>query len=238
MGSNEAGLAHAPERPERQAEGQPLVCVHTPKAGGWSLGRLLREHFGPTLVTDYDENPANPVGPRLLDPARHLAGCRPLPPGARCVHGHFHPGKYDLGGAFLVTILREPVDNLLSIYFFWKQMPRHDDPLHDPLHDYFLDHDLGIVETARLPLLRRLLSETYYGGFDMRRFDLVGRHDDREATLERLGRHVGATFDVSVWENRTPPSPERQAAAADQALRRRLEALLADDIAFYERHAR
>jgi hypothetical protein len=211
-----------------------LVSVHTPKAGGSSVRVTLARHFGAGLFADYSENPAHPLSPRVLDPLGYMSRHQPLPPGARCIHGHFHPGKYDLGDAFLFTLLREPVDNMISIYFFWRQMVRQN----DPLHDYFLDNNLGLVDAARLPLLQRLLSWTYFGEFDMGRFDLIGRYDDRETALARLAHQYGADFDFSARENVTPLSEERHAARTDPKLRRQLEDILADDIRFFERYAR
>jgi hypothetical protein len=208
--------------------------VHVPKAGGSSLLRALERAYGAAFRTDYRDNPADPLSQRVLDPASYLARGERFPAGVDCVHGHFHPGKYAIDdGVVLATILREPVDNLISIYSFWKNLPRG----HDALHDYFLDRQLGVLECARLPLLRRLLSETYFGGFDMGRFDLIGRHDDRAAALRRLGGLVGASLDVDLHENATPKDERRLEMSEDRALRHRLEQLLADDIRFYQRYA-
>jgi hypothetical protein len=107
----------------------------------------------------------------------------------------------------------------------------------DALHEYFRDNGLTVVETARLPLLRWLFSRTYFEGFDMSRFDIVGRHTDRENAIRALSERIGAPLDIAVRENITPESLEYEEARADQALRIQLENILADDIRFYERYA-
>lgn len=211
-----------------------LVSVHAPKAGGTSVGQMLARYFGTGFIADYTENPADPSSPRALDPVGYLSRKTTLPPKAACIHGHFHPGKYELGDAFLFTILREPVDNIISIYFYWKRMPRRA----DALHRYFIDRELSILEMARLPTIQWLYSRTYFGGFDMGRFDLIGRHDQREAALGRLAESIDARFDTSIKERVGPTTEERQRMEADPALRRGLEDILADDIRFYEQHTR
>jgi len=211
-----------------------LLSVHVAKAGGSSLLRLFQQAYGDALLPDYAENPADPLSPRVLDPARYAARQGTFPPGIACIHGHFHPAKYVITrDTLLATILRHPVENIISIYFFWKTLAKG----HDRLHDYFIDQNLTLLETARLPLLRNLFSKTYFEGFDMRRFNLIGRHDNRASTLLRLGVLTGRNFAAGVHENPTASSPARDQAKADPVLRRQLEDILAEDIRFYERFA-
>jgi hypothetical protein len=213
----------------------PLISVHIAKAGGSSLLRIFEGRFGTGLVKDYAENPADPLSPRNLDPDRYFAQQTRISEGVACVHGHFHPGKYAIpANAILSTILRHPVDNIISIHFFWKTLARG----HDALHDYFLAQNLSLLETAKLPLLRHLFSKTYFQGFDMGRFNLVGRHDSRDAVLAKIGALTGGTFETGIHENVTQPTPERQEAASSPRMRRALEDILVDDIRFYERFAR
>ena len=71
-----------------------LVSVHVPKAGGVSMTRMLRNAFGEAFQTDYAENPAHPLSPRVLDPAGYMSRKQTIPEGVQCLHGHFHPAKY------------------------------------------------------------------------------------------------------------------------------------------------
>ena len=106
------------------------------------------------------------------------------------------------------------------------------------MHEYFLTNDLNLIQTARLPLLRTLYSETYFGDFDMGRFDLIGRHENRESALAKLSRHFNVALDATIRENVTPPSEERLTANSDTRLRSELENILLQDIRFYDQHAR
>jgi hypothetical protein len=210
-----------------------IISVHTPKAGGSSVSKILQNAFGEAFLGDYNDDPTDPLSERNIDPERFFARKRQFPAGIQCIHGHFHPGQFDTDGAFLFTLLRHPVDNMISIYSFWKSWPG----TRTALHSYVIENDLNVLEAARLPLLRWLYSQSYFGSFDMSRFDLIGRHEDRAAALARLSAQTGIPADAATYENVTPPSAEREAIYADSALMERLEDLLADDIRFYERHA-
>lgn len=216
-----------------------VVSLHVPKAAGTSLLALYRRGFGDgAVVMDYDDDPANPDSPSRIDPgAWRVRRPRRLPDGARVVHGHFPACKYDLVADVLrVTFLRHPVDNLVSIYCYWRRIPRQD----SALHRRFLDNALGLLDMARLPELRWLYSRTYFGGFDMGRMDFIGCHENRTSDLARLGRMLGIALDPTLHLNATEPEgddAERQSLLADSGLMAKLADIAADDIRFYERHA-
>ena len=154
-----------------------------------------------------------------------------MPDDVRCLHGHFHPGQFNLADTFLFTLLRHPVDNIVSIYFFWKMLPSQG----QPLHDLFLARGMSILQMASLPLLQYLYSGTYFGSFDMGRFGLIGRHEDRAAALGKLSEVSGIRIDDDVRVNVTAASVERERMLADKAQMGQLHDLLAEDIRFYER---
>ena len=213
----------------------PLISVHVAKAGGTSVAHMLKEAYGEGFFSTYRDNPADPLSQRVLDPCKYFSRREKMPIGINCVHGHFHPGKFDLTqDLVLFTLLRHPVDNILSIYFYWNTLKDRS----DGLHDYFCHNNLTIMETAQLPLLRWLYSRTYFENFDMRRFDVIGRHEDRENILKKLSERIETPLNIFARENLTPESQERREALEDRALRNQLENLLVEDIRFYERHTR
>ena len=136
-----------------------IISVHTPKAGGSSVSKILQNAFGEAFLGDYNDDPTDPLSERNIDPDRFFARKRQLPDGIQCVHGHFHPGQFDTDGAFLFTLLRHPVDNIISIYSFWKSWPG----TRTALHSYVIDNNLNVLEAAQLPLLRRLYSHSRSG---------------------------------------------------------------------------
>jgi len=199
------------------------VSVHLPKSGGTSIRTSLEAQFGEHALFDYGRGP---LGPRALDPALPIASSITL------IHGHFRPARYtDQTSAFWFTFLREPVDLLISFYHFWQGLEPHA----QPLHDRFLRERPSIEAFAAWPPIRHLSSRTFFGDFDMGRFDHIGFHETRHNDIEVLNRIGGLRIDASRHENRTQGDPDRrQAVEDDAALRSRLRDLLRDDIDFYE----
>ena len=204
--------AHSPPR---------IVSVHFPKAAGASLRHQFAELIGDGLQLDYNHDPLTPSG----------GGEATFPEGKRIVHGHFRPQRYASTSAFLMTFLREPVDNLISIYFFWRAeaTPGHE------LRARFLRERPSILEFAAYPRIRRLMSETYFGDFDMDRFDFIGFYESRDADVARLAADLDLPLTAAVYVNKTAESAERVAVRTDPETLARLRELLADDIAFYQR---
>lgn len=209
--------------------GEILISVHFPKAGGTSFGRALVEALGAErVILDYQDNPADPLAPPHLDP-EGWARMRPRDLGqAKAVHGHFHPGKYLAlaGDLHFVTCLRHPVENLLSIHRFWTRLPS----VGNGLHDYFLKHRLDPVRLSELPLLRHLMSRTYFGGFPMERFALIGDAANWEGYRDRVSSLIGAAI-PPCRINITPKEDAPGIGAAEYAA---IERNLAEDIDFYQ----
>ena len=212
-----------------------LISVHTPKAGGTSTARSLRNAFGPRFRSETSDDPADPASERNINPKRYFARNRDVASDIECVHGHFHPGQFKLQeDIFLFTILRHPVENIISIYAFWRELKSQG----NLLHDYFLREGLSIIEMAQLPLIRRLYSQAYFGDFDMGRFNLIGRHESREKALQSLGAAIGVKLDIANHDNRGPRSDEIYALMSDRVVINRLHSILSDDIRFYEKFCR
>jgi hypothetical protein len=197
-----------------------IVSVHFPKAAGYSLRVQFMKLLGTKVAFDYDHDPLTPAGMETAD----------FPEGKTLVMGHFRARRYASSDAFWMTFLRHPVDNLFSIYFFWKGLP-----VSNGLHARFLREQPTILEFANYPAFKTLMSETYFGDFDMNRFDFIGFYETRKSDIPRLAKMLNLPLVASIHENRTSESDERLEAESDCALRRKLYDLLAEDVAFYER---
>ena len=96
---------------------KPLISIHIPKCAGGSLRRLLKKWFGRDLHKHYFQQ-YNALPPK-----------HDLKPGI-CIHGHFNRTKgfgirdyYPEVDQF-ITFLRNPVEIVVSNYFFWKRKGR------------------------------------------------------------------------------------------------------------------
>lgn len=179
-----------------------IISVHAPKAAGSMLLVQFQKIFGSEVFFDYQDDPADPCSVRNIDPLSYVK--KPILDLPECavVHGHFHPAKYDgVSPAFRVTFLRSPVENALSIYRFWRLAPAT--KWGSPLFRYFKENELDLESFASLPLIRNLYSESYFGGYDMRRFDFVGDYSFLKRDIDRLGQAVGLDISCSDRVNNT-----------------------------------
>jgi hypothetical protein len=157
-----------------------------------------------------------------------------LATGTRAVCGHFHADRYAAHhDAFRFTFLREPVDNLISIFHFWRTFP----PSGYPAHERFLSEQPTIFEFAEYPELQRLSSSCYFGGVDMTRFDFIGFFERRVDDLSKLSGKLGFDVSTDVYVNKTSHEFDRERAElkADSNALAKIRDRLADDVAFYER---
>lgn len=197
-----------------------VVAVHFPKAAGSSLVQQFGAVLKSQMAVDY-----------AADPLAHAAKSRAFPAGKSIVIGHFRPDRYDGADAFRMTFLRHPVANVISTYYFWKTIPDRSHLMH---HQFLRDRP-SLLAFARDPRIRYLMSQTYFSGYDMTRFDFIGFDETRSADLAALSGLLGINLCDKAHVNRTDASAEYQAAQGDQRLHAALADILADDIDFYER---
>jgi hypothetical protein len=213
-----------------------VVSVHFPKGAGSSLAQSFIAAFGPDAVyLDYSDDPVDPCSRFNIDPDDSFEQARgtSMDPKIKVVHGHFHPAKYRcVEGAKRITFLRHPIDNLISIYFFWKTCT---DPGH-ALFDYVRTRDLSLLDVARLPAIRYLLSRTYFGGVDIRAFDFVGFFETYSEDLKTLSDMLNVPLqEARTNKNKYPNYADEVAAVmSDKRTMSLLNDYLREDIRFYE----
>lgn len=97
-----------------------LIFLHIPKAAGTTLHTILEKHYPRASYYSIVE-----------EPKRHLQefGERPQKERdkIRLLKGHFPYGGHQhlVGPSTYVTLLRNPVDRVISHYYFVKRTPRH-----------------------------------------------------------------------------------------------------------------
>ncbi len=189
------------------------------------------------VLSSYDCDPVDPGNPIWIHTDWFLRQRpRTIHP-FKVVHGHLPIRKYDLvPSALRIVMLREPVENLISIYYYWRGL--FDTPVRGhAIYEFAKRERLSLLDLAEIPKLRRLMSESYFGGVDMRRFDVIGTYDRRAQFVDAVSGQIGTSLSAGKRENVTPSLDERGEATADAKLIAKLRNLLQDDIRFYEAHA-
>lgn len=168
-----------------------LLYLHIPKTAGSSVSDLIRSHYHQEEI-------------RTVSPPDYLASERALysadeseKSGLRLVEGHFNFGlhrAFAQQGAYF-TILREPVDRLVSLYYFIrsaKSHPRHEIALGMSLEEFACSGVNPEIENCQTKMLSGRPESNFVNG----------REPCTEEDLERAKRHLREHFlGVGLFES-------------------------------------
>ncbi len=216
-----------------------LISLHVPKCAGTSLREALVGAYGEDQIYfDNDDRLLDPKSPVNVDRQRFLrefnSNREAILSGKRAVHGHFCMLKYQGVKGPRVTILRDPVDRLISHYLFWKHLPPHG----HSLHDRFLAEQPSLTEFARVPELRHFYGQVLFRNIDMKIFDLVGCVERMSETIARLEKLTGHKLRFERRNDNTCEHCRQQKAeiSATPSIVTELRDILSDELAFYDRY--
>ena len=188
-----------------------------------------------SVLTDYSEDPVDHRTRGFIDHEYYQYSPITSIGAHQVVHGHFRPEKYnDLSNAIRITFLRHPVENVISIYNFWNFSPP--EIWTTPLFAYFKENNLSLLRFAKLPPIRFLYSQIYFGGFEMSHFDFVGDYKNYNSELVRLGKLLEVQFDLNLKMNVTQ-SADYDLNKLNLLERDALYEILEEDILFYQKYA-
>ncbi len=214
-----------------------LVSVHMPKTAGLSFRATLEQHYGAGFRHDYADYPlASPLPERHAAALEHSLGAEPAAyEGVRCIHGHFLPVKYlllaDSMECRFVTWLREPVQRLVSHYYYWQ---RSYDPAAEEtssLHRRVVEEEWTLEQFCLAPELRNVYSQ-FLWAFPLRALDFVGiteyfAEDLRDFSTQFLGINAEPAFANAA---EVPAGPER----LPRKLLREVQDYHAQDLSLYQ----
>ena len=210
-----------------------LISVHVPKSAGTTFSHILARQYGVGLYMDYGHEPIHPALAKK-DPEiwrrEQAEKAALLPAPTRVIHGHFWAGKYDqiFPGAKKITWLREPVQRLISHYFYFKSHPDLPHPINHRLHE----QNLSLLDFARLPALQNVLTRRWLRDTPLSAFDFVGVQEHFAADLAALQRDLGWN-PVEITRENPTLHEEYERARADAAAFAELEELNRADLELY-----
>jgi len=167
----------------RHNKKKPLIALHVPKTAGTSFSQVLEEWFGKNLYLHY-YNVAENVAPKKVKLKKHFFH---KVREEICIYGHFNKIRgvgvhtYYPEVKQFITILRDPFERAVSLYFFQKR--RHIEFGKKIDLDKFRDlgHYLKITEA------------NYLNHFP---FELT--NDNFEHLLHKHFIHIGITEDLNA----------------------------------------
>lgn len=212
-----------------------LLSLHLPKTAGTSFADTLRAAAAGGYRDDYADLPMQHAAAarrwRALRGGWRLRGS--IPAGVTCIHGHFLAIKYRIAlgarPARWITWMRDPVQRLASHYEFWRRDYDGSDPA-QPLRNRMLREAWSFERFALGPEMRDVYRQ-YLWGVPPSRFDFIGITEHYDEDLAWLARRLGIQAVASSALVNAARGEGGYAVAS--ALRRRIEAHHAGDVALY-----
>ncbi|RDS80995.1 sulfotransferase family 2 domain-containing protein [Dyella psychrodurans] len=213
-----------------------IISLHLPKTAGTSFGASLRTHFGDRYRSDYSDGGIS----RPQEERRATAlssGCVIAEHGlwnVDCVHGHFLPVKYlqlsarcDLK---FVTWMRDPVQRLLSHYYFWQKS--YDEATSSPHHRHVIEHGWTLEKFCMSEKFRNIYTQ-YLWEFPLEHFSFIGISERYEEDLRDFSKCFLSTDLEPLHLNETGYVSQRD--YADKAFLDRVRDFHAADVRLYQR---
>ena len=201
----------------------PVVFLHVPKTAGSSLTKMLLSHF-------HEERAYRPEG------LATLANLEPTDIGKYdlfCGHFDWAELKYAPRDAKIITILRDPVERIISLYkywrsFSWEYAEKKDDfgiqyAKAVSMEEFFFDAPLGIRANYENAVVRQLVGADFcrpHVGFKLAdeqlvqlakyridSLDVCGVTEDFPSSSVRIARCLGIEPLQIRFDNRTPQAP-------------------------------
>jgi hypothetical protein len=206
-----------------------LVSIHVPKSAGLSFQRHLTHLFGKQVVWDYNHTDRPNYKPEKPSP-HILAQLRTNK--TTVIHGHFFLSKYrHIPGLQRAVWFRDPVQRLLSHYYYWLRAPDMDHPNCIALHE----QGLSVVEFAELPELRNVFAR-FLDGELFKELDWVGLVEDYQTSLDLFYAMYACGRDpreLNKHENRNPGRGDRIEYQLDEGAKKAIEKVNAKDMELY-----
>jgi hypothetical protein len=209
-----------------------IISIHIRKTAGTSFRRELSEAFGDALLLDYgDEIGSDRLLSRLKRIKTSLSAHynrNRIVDRYKIVHGHFYGTKYKSlpGRKYYVTFLRDPVERVISNYFYIKSNPSRSHPDAISIHRRNLSLE-EYVESAE----SRNLQARFLAGLDLDRFQFVGITEHYNRSISLFNKLFGVNLRGDVHQNVTRARPSID--MIDPLLRKRIITLNERDVALY-----
>lgn len=187
-----------------------IISIHIPKTGGMSFATLLEQAYLDGCFLDYSSKTTEvPYWYAYFRAfVRSFARAR-FAESVECVHGHFFAIQYSrLQRPYhFVTWLRDPVEQHVSLYYYWKRYP--DISYKHPLWLKMIEKSMTLREFAEIPRFWNIATRFLYG-VPLRSFSFVGIMEQYDRSIALFKRIFSIGDDV--WYARTNVNPDRKAA--------------------------
>lgn len=169
-----------------------IISVHVPKTAGTSFKQVLDIKFKNKILLDYDSSLSHLTieekRKTLISSSKkfnyikrkhyHLTG-------VECIHGHFWPIKYvrfkKEKNVKFVTWLRDPIERIISHYYFWKRNPQVDPT--NRIKRQMISEDWSLEKFCLSNELKNFYNKWFWK-FPIENFDFIGITEYFEEDLD------------------------------------------------------
>jgi hypothetical protein len=161
---------------------ESVIFLHIPKTAGTTLHRIIDRQYRPKVCYFVDRHNVGIEEFKNLSPERRAE--------IRMVRGHMPFGlhQYIPGRATYFTILREPVERVISYYYFVRREPEH------YLHDYVISQ--GTTLQSYVESQVSLATDNFQTRIISGVWDQAGYGECSEAVLALAKRNLAEHFVV------------------------------------------
>jgi hypothetical protein len=215
--------------------------MHIPKTGGNTFKAHLKAIFGDDIcyrytdqfkfVDVYSPTPMVQFHRAMTILKLNLTTHTRLRPTDRCVHGHLRAETYlnMFPDGFAITWLREPLERLVSQYYYWKRHPYRDHTICNMLRKL----NLSLRQFAEIEVMRNLQCR-YFNTLGVEDLWFVGITEQYRACLDHFGRLLDVDLKNASPQNTNPMKGVQRSYEIDSATRARIVALNSRDYRLYE----
>lgn len=163
-----------------------IISIHIPKTGGTTFKTLMEETF-------------HKVNIQSSKPLFSRCGGEILPEininkiTDNVIHGHFTIEQFKINEQyFLLTWLRDPIDRVISHYFYWKTKP--DINMH-PIEKMIKFEGLSLRDFSKIPCMKNV--QTYFIGNNVSLFHFIGITEEYEKSIKLLQSKLNINFNYN-----------------------------------------
>lgn len=197
-----------------------------PKTGGMTFRTHLERIYGKKLVF-HDYTPCGHPDYKNEPPPPYLLKILRNPKKPTIIHGHFLMRRYThIPNLNYITWMRNPVDRLISHYYFWLRGP-------DPNHEYCNKLvKKGLSITAFAQLMSNMFSKRF-APLDIKDFAFIGLTEQFNNSLKLFYAMYAPDKqpDMSIYENRNVAN--QSGWKLSNKKRRKIEKINSKDMKLY-----
>jgi hypothetical protein len=147
-----------------------IISVHVPKTAGTTLLHYLQTHFNV-----FEDNEAWGYASLL----KAMLKKSDLVKTYDCIHGHFPAMKYRFyPNTIFITFVREPLERMVSHYYYWKKVYEIGNPGRDPYVDSLFKRDISLSDFVFEEKLKNQQWQ-YVRGIPLSRYSFIGITDEK-----------------------------------------------------------